>query len=145
MAGQFSYGECRLRECRSEEAASLLALWRKAGATVGVTDTVEDIQQVISADAAIVLVAEQEERLVGCVIGAFDGWRGNIYRLAVDPEYQRLGIARRLVDEVEARLAQRGVKRMTAMVEIDRPWAARFWAAQGFERDDTAVRYVRNL
>ena len=98
MAGAFSY-----RECLLEEAASLLALWRKAEATVGVTDTVEDIQGVISHSASIVFVAEQHGRIVGSVIGTFDGWRGNIYRLAVDPAYRRQGLANNLVDEVDNR------------------------------------------
>ena len=140
MAGAFSY-----RECRLEEAAILLALWRKAGATVGVTDTVEDIQRVISHSAAIVLVAEQNGCIVGSVIGTFDGWRGNIYRLAVDPDCRRQGLASKLVREVDNRLANMGVKRITALVEKDHPWAVGFWNAQGYQHDQTITRYVRNL
>jgi len=36
----------------------------------------------------VVLFAEEEGHIVGTVIGGFDGWRGNIYRLAVHPEHQ---------------------------------------------------------
>ncbi len=140
MIAQWSF-----RECRFEESASLLALWRKAEATVGVTDTVGDIQGVIGHSAAIVLVAEQHGRIVGSVIGTFDGWRGNIYRLAVDPDYRRQGLARKLVDEVENRLAGLGVKRITALVEKDHPWAVGFWDSQGYHSDQNMVRYVRNL
>lgn len=140
MAGEFSY-----RECHLEEAAVLLALWRKAGATVGVTDTVEDIQVVINHSAAIVLVAEQDGHIVGSVIGAFDGWRGNIYRLAVDPDCRRHGLAHKLVDEVDNRLAGMGVKRITALVEKDHPSAVGFWNSQNYQHDQTIVRYVRNL
>ena len=140
MAGEFSY-----RECRLEEATNLLALWRKAEATVGVTDTVEDIQRVISHSAAFVLVAEQNGHIVGSVIGTFDGWRGNLYRLAVDPDYRREGLAHKLVDEVDSRLASIGVKRITALVEKDHPWAVGFWNSQGYQHDQPIVRYVRNL
>ncbi len=140
MVTQWSF-----RECRLEEAASLLALWRKAGATVGVTDTIEDIQVVIGHSAAIVLVAEQDGRIVGSVIGTFDGWRGNIYRLAVDPDCRRQGLAHKLVEEVDNRLAGMGVKRITALVEKDHPWAVGFWNSQGYQLDQTIVRYVRNL
>lgn len=134
-----------IRECGQEEAASLLALWRKAGATVGVTDTIEDIQRAMNHAGAIVLVAEQDGHIVGSVIGSFDGWRGNIYRLAVDPDYRRQGLARKLVDEVDGRLAKMGVKRITALVEKDHPWAVGFWNSQGYQHDQTIVRYVRNL
>lgn len=134
-----------IRECGQEEAASLLALWRKAGATVGVTDTIEDIQLVMNHAGAIVLVAEQDGHIVGSVIGSFDGWRGNIYRLAVDPDYRRQGLAHKLVDEVDDRLAKMGVKRITALVEKDHPWAVGFWNSQGYQHDQTIVRYVRNL
>lgn len=116
MIAQWSF-----RECRPEEAADLLSLWRKAEATVGITDTIEDIQVVINHSASIVLVAEQHDRIVGSVIGTFDGWRGNIYRLAVDPDYRRQGLARKLVDEVDNRLVTMGAKRITALVEKDHP------------------------
>ncbi len=134
-----------IRECGQGEAASLLALWRKAETTVGVTDTVEDILRVIRNSAAIVLVAEQDGHIVGSVIGTFDGWRGNIYRLAVDPDCRRQGLAHKLVDEVDNRLASMGVKRITALVEKDHPWAVGFWNSQGYQHDQTIARYVRNL
>ena len=140
MAETISY-----RECISDDAASLLALWRKAEATVGITDTVEDVRRVIGHSAAIVLVAEQHGQIVGSVIGTFDGWRGNIYRLAVDPDYRRQGLARKLVDEVDNRLANMGAKRITALVEKDHPWAVNFWNSQGYQYDQAIVRYVRNL
>ena len=134
-----------LRECRLEEAEALLRLWREAEATVGLTDTIEDIQRAIKEQASIVLVAEKDARLVGSVIGTFDGWRGNMYRLAVHTEYRRQGIARKLVDEVENRLAGIGVKRISVLVETDHPWAVGFWDARGYEHDRVIVRYVRNL
>jgi GNAT superfamily N-acetyltransferase len=62
---------------------------------------------------AVLLVATAHGRIVGSVIGGWDGWRGNIYRLAVVPEYRRLGIARRLVKEVSRALstkAQNGLE-----------------------------------
>jgi len=57
------------------------------------------------------LVATIDEEIVGSVIGGWDGWRGNIYRLAVAPEYRRRGIARSLMKEVSQALFDKGTRR----------------------------------
>tara|TARA_B100001245_G_scaffold185884_1_gene144034 strand:+ start:330 stop:536 length:207 start_codon:yes stop_codon:yes gene_type:complete len=54
---------------------------------------------VINSNAALLTVGESGGDIAGAVIAAFDGWQGNIYCLAVHPDHQRKGIARRLVLE----------------------------------------------
>jgi N-acetylglutamate synthase-like GNAT family acetyltransferase len=105
----------------------------------------DDLLRAISESAANVLVAEWEGRLAGSIIGAFDGWRGNIYRLAVHPGHRRQGVARALLVEVEKKLTQQGAKRITALVEKDHPESMPFWEAVGYRVDDKIVRRVRNL
>ena len=134
-----------IRECRLEDAGAVLELWRQAGAIPSRTDTEDDLHQAIDHSLAQVLLAEVEGKVVGSIIGTFDGWRGNFYRLAVLPVYRRRGIARALVAEVEKRLAQQGVKRITALVGKDHPEAACFWAAVGYPLDQRLVRHVRSL
>jgi len=134
-----------IRDGRAEDAEALLALWRRAGATPSVTDTAEAVRRAVAHPSAWVLLAEADGQLIGSIIGTFDGWRGNIYRLAVDPAYRRRGVARALVVEVEQRLLQAGAKRITALVEHDHPDPVAFWPAAGYERDRRIARYVRSL
>jgi ribosomal protein S18 acetylase RimI-like enzyme len=96
-------------------------------------------------DPELFVVAQVDDKLVGTLIGGWDGWRGNMYRLAVDPSYRRCGIGRALVREVEARLRAKGARRITALVLHEERGATEFWTAVGYERDRTIQRHVRNL
>ena len=132
-----------IRECRPEEAEALLALWQVAGTSPSVTDTITDIRNTIESPA-FVLIAEADSRIVGSLIATFDGWRGNMYRIAVHPDYRRHGIGRALVKEGERCLVGQGAKRITALVEEKYPWAIAFWSSVGYEIEPGIVRFFRN-
>ena len=133
-----------IRPCRPDEGPALLDLWHHADASPSPTDTPEQVDQVIQDPAASVLVAVDHDLLVGSIIGGWDGWRGNIYRLAVLPSYRRRGVARALVAAAEERLAARGARRVSALVEHDHPWAVGFWDSL-YEPDPRMIRYVRKV
>ena len=137
--------ELTIRQCRSDEAKSLLALWERAGAVPSITDTVEDIQLVLERESSMLLVVEAKGQIIGSIIGSFDGWQGHIHRLAVDPAWQRRGIARRLVTEIEGWLARQGAKRISAIVVRDHPWATGFWNAAGYGEETGDARFTRDL
>jgi ribosomal protein S18 acetylase RimI-like enzyme len=137
-----------IRPARLDEAPQVLALWQEADATPSPTDTRDEVMKLLGQAAAVLLVAETDGRLVGTVIGGWDGWRGNIYRLAVLPVYRRRGIARALVGEAEQRLHGMGARRVSALVESDHPWATDFWdslGASGYRHDERMRRYVKTL
>jgi ribosomal protein S18 acetylase RimI-like enzyme len=138
----------RFRLCRPDDSPQILALWKAADATPSVTDTREDVRRTIECNEAVFLVAtDVSGRIIGSVIGGWDGWRGNIYRLAVAPDARRLGVACALVNEVCARLVRdKGARRITAMVEQAHEDAAGFWnsmSREGFNLDPRLVRYVK--
>ena len=137
-----------IRRGGPDDIQVVLALWAEAGATPKPTDTQEGLAQLLASPQSILLLAEAGGRVVGTVVGGWDGWRGNIYRLAVSPEYRRRGIASGLMLQVDTVLARLGAQRITALVERDHPWAVGFWNAlerAGYRRDPTMTRYVKTL
>jgi ribosomal protein S18 acetylase RimI-like enzyme len=133
-----------IRPCRPDEGPALLDLWHHADASPSPTDTPEQVDRVIRDPAASVLVAVDDDLLVGSITGGWDGWRGNLYRLAVLPSYRRRGVARALVAAAEERLAACGALRVSALVEHDHPWAVGFWDSI-YEPDPRMIRYVKKV
>jgi ribosomal protein S18 acetylase RimI-like enzyme len=134
-----------IRQLRADEGARLLSLWNAADATPSPTDTLDDLERALGNDRFACLVAEADGVVVGSIIAAFDGWRGNIYRLAVRPEHRRRGIGRKLVEAAHEAFSRWGVRRITALVERDHAWAVSFWGAVGYSPDDRMARFVRNV
>ncbi len=138
--------EIHLRECREDEGQAVLDLWRQAGDVVASpTNSLEQVRVAINHSAALFLVAESKGQMVGTLIGTFDGWRGEVYRLAVAPEARRRGVARMLVDAAEKWMAGQGCHRISAIVEKDHPWATGFWDAAGYQWHESVIRYIRNI
>src|SRR5262245_44296692 len=116
-----------IRPCRLDECSAVLTLWARAGASPSPTDSLDEVARLVREHPDSLLVAIDQGAVVGSVIGGWDGWRGNIYRLAVAPEARRHGLARRLVQEAERALQAKGARRFSALVERHEPHALAFW------------------
>ena len=135
-----------IRSVRDDELGVVLELWQLAGVTPpSVSDSIEGLTCLLHEPAALLLVATIDDQIVGSVIGGWDGWRGNIYRLAVTPKYRRTGIARLLVAKISSELFAKGATRLAALVEHEHQWAIDFWESLrdlGFEQDPRFAKYI---
>lgn len=134
-----------MRACRSEEVSAVLELWEQTRSEHASTpDQPEDLRRLLAWDAGSLLVADAGGTILGALIAASDGWRGNMYRLAVRAEHRRRGIALALVRAGEEHLRRQGVSRVTALVAYEDDAAGPFWEAAGYPRDREIGRRVRN-
>ena len=74
------------------DVEAVLALWRAAYGPGATPDTAVALERLLDHDPRALLVATAEGRIVGTLIAAWDGWRGNMYRLVVHPSRRRQGI-----------------------------------------------------
>lgn len=135
--------EPAVRTARADDIPAVLALWRQAQAEPGHTDDIRSLQRLIAHDYGALLVAEADQRIVGSVIAAWDGWRGSIYRLAVAPPQRHQGLGRRLVSEAEKRLAALGAVRLQAIVVQTDARATGFWRASNWHEQTRRLRFTR--
>ncbi|HEX9027836.1 MAG TPA: GNAT family N-acetyltransferase [Anaerolineales bacterium] len=119
-----------------EDYARVIALWGQAGPGIHLrrSDEPSEIQKKLSRDPDLFLLAEKDDRLVGAVLGGFDGRRGMMYHLAVDQAYRRQGIGETLMGALEGRLKEKGCIRYYLLVTMDNEEALHFYEARGWEK-----------
>ena len=115
------------------------------GVSLGRSDTPDEIQKKLTRDPDLFLVAEEDGRIIGTVIGGYDGRRGLLYHLAVAESYRGRGIGSRLMDEVESRLRAKGCLRCYLLVTTNNPEGMQYYEKHGWERMDFVVTYGKNL
>jgi ribosomal protein S18 acetylase RimI-like enzyme len=136
----------RIRPAREPDLGRVLELWAASRSPIARTaDTPEVLARLLATDPDALLVAEDEGGIVGAVVAVFDGWRGNVYRLAIEAGRRREGIGRALVAAAERRLRALGARRITVLVGVDERPARDFWDAAGYDHDPAIARYVKNV
>ena len=123
----------QIRKFRLSDYEEIVNLWQKTGLVLRPGDDLEGIRLKLKRDRDLFLIAEKDHKIVGVVIGAWDGRRGWINHLAVSPNFQRLGVARSLLDEVERRLANKGALKVNAQVYRRNKVSLDFFGALGYE------------
>ena len=135
-----------IRAATAADVDAVLVVWAEARSSAARTpDDPHVVEQLIEQDPGALLVAESGGEVVGVLIAGWDGWRGNVYRLAVLPSHRRQGIARQLVEAGHDRLREQGARRVTALVGGEEGAAHGLWRAVGYQRDEFVHRFVRNL
>jgi len=127
------------------DVAAVLGVWAAADAEPTITDDQDGLRTLLGHSADSLLVATDDDRVVGTIIIGWDGWRGGFYRLAVLPEYRRRGIAGRLVGEGERKLAGLGARRLAVFAVTGDPGAVPFWQSVGYLEQLDRQRLVKNL
>ncbi len=125
-----------IRHARPGDHDGAIQLWRDAA--MG-TMTEEEWKSVIASPTSILPVADDAGQVVGTGIAAYDGWRAYIYHVAVAPASRGQGLAKALMGEAEAQLAQAGAHRVFAMVHEDNPSGLALATVMGYELEGDIV------
>lgn len=108
-----------IRSFRISDYDAVISLWKRARLSYKPAgrDTRARIARELDGPAAVFLVAEHQGEVVGTVFATHDGRKGWINRLTVAPRWRRRGIAARLVEEAERRLAERDIQIIACLIE----------------------------
>jgi ribosomal protein S18 acetylase RimI-like enzyme len=124
-----------------QDYAEVYRLWEQSGPGVHLSPSDEpgEIENKLQRDPDLFLVAVSDDKIIGTVLGGFDGRRGMMYHLAVLKDYRHAGAGSALMLELEKRLVARGCIRYYLMVTEDNPDAIPFYEKRGCERMNITI------
>ncbi|ARU06789.1 acetyltransferase GCN5 [Comamonas serinivorans] len=156
MSDQPTTATLRIRPFAPADAAAVVALWQRCGLTRPWNDPHKDIARKLGVQADWFLVGESVAAdaaptdsapakpatpgagaapLIASVMAGYDGHRGWVNYLAVDPDHQRHGHASRLMQQVEALLTAAGCPKLSLQVRQGNDAAQAFYARLGYAVD----------
>jgi GNAT superfamily N-acetyltransferase len=124
--------EVVLREMRTSDGNELRKLWKSVGFGSDGDDD-RSLARMARMNPGLLLVATEGGRIVGSALGGFDGRRGWLYHVATAEDRRRQGIATKLVERIEAGLAELGCPKVSVRVGEGRDAARAFWTARGYD------------
>lgn len=133
-----------IRPYLEPDREGVIALWGECGLIVPWNDPEKDIDRKMQVNPELFLVAVIGNRVVGTVMGGYEGHRGWINYLAVSTEQRRVGIGARLVDNLESLLLERGCPKLNLQIRATNTDVIAFYRDIGFT-EDAAVSMGKRL
>lgn len=126
-----------IRGYRHADREAVVRLWADVfPESTGHNDPGRSIDRKVAAGDELFFIAEENEGLVGTIMGGYDGHRGWIYSLAVDPNRRRSGVGTQLVRHVERVLLDLGCPKINLQMRGDNAAVVAFYRALGYQPED---------
>ncbi|GAB5489040.1 MAG: GNAT family acetyltransferase [Parasphingorhabdus sp.] len=116
-----------------DDEVAVITLWERAELTRPWNNAESDFLLAVEGSASDVLLLHLANELAATVMVGFDGHRGWVYYLGVDPDHRRKGLGRELMLAAEQWLAKRNAPKIQLMVREDNAPAIGFYKALGYE------------
>ena len=118
---------------QSSAEGAVIALWREVFPEAAPhNDPARMLRLKRAVQSELFLVARSEGEVVGTAMGGYDGHRGWVYLVAVDPRHRRCGIGAALLGKVEERLAAMGCTKINLQIDEKNAEAVGFYERLGY-------------
>ena len=136
----------KIKKFKMQYYLEVLELWKNAGIGIGSSDIKEEIAVVLNRNPDLFLIGKEEGKIVAVVIGAYDGRRGYVHHLTVDPDCQKRGYGKLILDELIEIFRKKKVHKIHLFIVKTNHEVVDFYQNLGWEiRDDLIMMsYVPN-
>lgn len=129
----------RIRAFEESDTDAVVRLWADCELTRPWNDPRRDIERKRTTQPDLFLVGDDSGAVVATAMVGYDGHRGWVYYLAVDPAHRGAGHARALMAEAERLLIERGCPKLMLMVRASNTAVVDLYEHLGYAREDAIV------
>jgi ribosomal protein S18 acetylase RimI-like enzyme len=126
----------KIRPFEEPDRAQVVSLWERCGLIVQWNDPNADIDRKKQVQPELFLVGEEGGSVVATAMGGYDGHRGWVFYLAVDPGRRRQGLGREIMERLEDLLRERGCPKINLEVRRSNLDVVRFYERIGYLDND---------
>ena len=106
----------KIRSFKNNDKEAVIQLWSNCGLVVPQNNPTQDIKRKLKVNPEWFLVGELNGKVIASCIAGYDGHRGWIYYLAVDPAFQRKGYAKQIMRKAEELLTAAGCPKINLQI-----------------------------
>lgn len=130
-------GKIVVRTYQDSDHDSVVALWKVVFPNDPPwNEPAELIRRKRRAQPELFWVAQDGDQIIGTVLAGYDGVRGWIYHLAVDPSKRRKGTARLLMQTAEDSLEALGCPKINLQVRMNNTGVVDFYKTLGYDVEE---------
>jgi len=124
-----------IRKYIETDEQQVIDLWIKCHLVVSSNNPKMDIQRKLKVDRDLFLVGILDEKVIATVMGGYEGHRGWINYLAVDPGFQGKGYGRLMMEAIEQRIRLKGCPKINLQVRATNKAVIQFYRSLGYTDD----------
>jgi len=126
----------KIRPFTIEDEKAVIELWQKCSLVRPWNNPELDIKRKLKVNPELFLLGTLKGKIIATVMGGYEGHRGWVNYLAVDPSSQRKGFGRQLMAEIEKELLTLGCPKINLQVRNANTSALEFYSRIGYKNDN---------
>ena len=125
-----------IRSYCDSDKDEIIQLWKKCDLVVPWNDPRCDIKRKLSIQPELFIVGYLDNKIIATAMVGYEGHRGWVNYLAVEPKCRRRGFGKQMMEEAERRLLKLGCPKLQVQVRATNSGVIKFYRKLGYTIDD---------
>ena len=126
----------KIRKFKEEDRKEVIQLWENCGLTRKWNDPNKDIDRKISFQSELFFVGEINNKIISSAMAGYDGHRGSVYYLAVNPSHHGQGYGKQMMEKIETTLKVIGCPKINIVIRTSNKSVQEFYSTLGYVTEE---------